>query len=248
MNPPRTPPYGNPAGDDDNGAPRLRREAKGGLTSEFELTDELVLCCLDQISWRPKVRPRIIGLGLAACVIGQLVAFGKVDLVDRRLHLSLRANPPTTVLMLEVWEAIKGEHDPQPVKTWLRYLSEHGAGTGDLFQRVVGRMASRAIVTVERHGVLNRRIAYTPSNPTAAGWPYVRLRQRLNRLDLDLPNGRDAFMLGLLSRMGLGDRFVDAAPGRSRLDAVVRALDPPVLEILDHLDVLVAEAAMTQRS
>lgn len=213
----------------------------------FELTDELVLCCLDQVSWRPIVRPRIIGLGLAACVIGQLVAFGKVELVERKLHLSYVAQPPTTVLMLEVWEAIKGEYTPQPIKTWLQYLAEHGAGTGELFQRVIGRMASRGLISIERQGVLNRRTAYMPLNPTAAAWPYVRLRQRLNRHDLDLPSGRDAFMIGLLSRMGFGDRFVDAAQGRSRLDAVVGELDPPVLEILDNLDVLVAKAAMTQR-
>lgn len=246
MNPPRETPRALPAGDDPHAA-GPRRPSPPADKPEFELTDELILCCLDQITWRPLVRPRIIGLGLAACVLGQLVAFGKVQLAERKIHLSYTAQPPTTVLMLEVWETVKGEHTPQPVKTWLQYLAEHGAGTGDLFERVSRRMASRGLITVEKQGVLGRRIAYVPLNPTAAAWPFVRIRQRLNRRDHDLPSGRDAFMLGLLSRMGFGDRFVDSASGRSRLDAAVGELDPPVLEILDNLDVLVAKAAMTQR-
>ncbi|WP_100444783.1 GOLPH3/VPS74 family protein [Glycomyces xiaoerkulensis] len=248
MNRPQETPPGDAGGDQNPDRPRIRWQSPASKKPDTELTDELVLCCLDPTTWRPIVRPRIIGLGLAACVVGQLIAFGKVNLVDKSLVLSYTAQPPNTVLMLEVWEAVKAEHTAQPVKTWLQYLAEQGMGSGGIFARVAERMASRGLVTIERQGILGRRLAYAPTNPSAAAWPFVRLRQGLNREDLTGPNGRDAFLIGLLSRMGLEPRLADADLGRHRLEAVDRGLEPPIRKLLGHLDVVVGEAAMTQRS
>ncbi|GAB3232323.1 hypothetical protein GCM10027447_28040 [Glycomyces halotolerans] len=216
-------------------------------TPELELVEELVVSCLDQVTWRPIVRPRIIGLGLAACLLGQLIAFRQVQVVDRALVMSYTSQPPKTVLALEIWEAVKAESSPQPVKTWLRYLAERGMGSGGIFTRVVDRMVSRGHITVERHGILGRRLAYVPANRTAAAWPLARVRQGINRDDSARLSGRDAFLAGLLTRMGLGSRLVDTDAGKDRLRAAVAELEPAVQSLLDHLDAAVGEAAMTQR-
>lgn len=213
----------------------------------FELADELVLCCLDQMTWRPVSRPGIIGLGLSACLVGQLLAFARVQIVDDLLVMSYTAQPPSTVLTLEVWEAVKAEHNPQPVKTWLKYLTEQGMGTGGAFARVTDRMASRGLVDIERQGLLGRRTAYRPVDPTAAAWPLARIHQTLNREELDAPTGRDAFLTSLLSHMGFGQRLADTDTGRRRIDAVAAGLDPAVRRLLGHLGVLIGEAAMTGR-
>ncbi|GAB3650994.1 GOLPH3/VPS74 family protein [Glycomyces tarimensis] len=244
--PPETPP-GIPARDDNAAIPELRRRSPEGRKAGLELADELVLCCLDQLNWRPAVRPRIIGLGLGACVLGQLLAFGHVQLVGKTVVLSYTAQPPTTVLALETWEAVKAEHTAQPLKTWLLYLAEQGMGPGGVFVRVTERMASRGIIAIERQGVLGRRLAYVPSNPTEGAWPFARLHQNLNRDHLGAPAGRDAFLIGLLSRMGFDQRLADTDIGRTRLKQAVDGLEDPIRKLLDHLDVVVGQAAMTRR-
>lgn len=231
MNRPYEPPSGNPA----------RRAAT------FELADEVVLCSLDQMTWRPMATPGIIGLGLSACLIGQLLAFARVQIADDLLVMSYTAQPPTTVLTLEVWEAVKAESSPQPVKTWLQYLTEHGMGTGGIFERVVGRMASRGLVEIERQGLLGRRTAYVPTDLNAAAWPLARIRRALNREDLEAPTGRDAFLTGLLSHMGFGQSLADTNVGRRRIEAATAGLDSAVRRLLSHLEVLIGQAAMTGR-
>ncbi|WP_026930348.1 GOLPH3/VPS74 family protein [Glycomyces tenuis] len=243
MNIPHEMPPELPRGDGRTPEIEIRWRVATPASSMFEPTDELVLCCLDQTTWRPVTHQRVIGLGLAACVMGQLLAARQVHLVDRSIVMSHSAQAPTMVMPLEVWEMVKAEHTAQQVKTWLLFLAEQGMGTG-LFVRVTERMASRGLVAIDRRGRRGRRTAYFPADPSAAAWPLVRIRQGIKR---DALEGRDAFLAGLLARMGFEPLLTDSGADRTRLDRAIRAMEMPMQQLLTHLDVLVGQAAMTRR-
>lgn len=91
--------------------------------NEFRLGDEFFLVSHDQLTGRPALSRRILGLGLVAALLGELMIDGRIALRHERVTLvdgSGRGDGPGDFLV----DSIAEQKTPHPVRTWVKNLSD----------------------------------------------------------------------------------------------------------------------------
>jgi hypothetical protein len=180
----------------------------------------------------PRLRPRIVGLALAAGLLGELAQLRKIDVWRGRVVISDRV-PPAESVALAVYEEIL-------------YTGEAGGGYGLADWLVAFRETSGAAITArlcESHqlrAVPARRSwgwgqgrvpVYRATDARTAALPWALLSNRLFRRQPLSAGG--AFLVGVVQATGLRDHLLEGAPPAARCHAqeAVAAL-PPVLGLL----------------
>jgi hypothetical protein len=237
------------------------RRAGAGVIREWgrqPLAHDFYLLAHDEHSGRSRVRPRIVGLGLAAALIGELIlgepaaaarsdgvpAGGvKVMAWGERLVVCDR-EPPADDLSRAVYEAVLGDNT-RTVQWWITALS----GTS---LRWVRRRMYRAGLLERRprqsRWALASRTAWVPTDPGAAALPWARLTNRLQRGER--LGEHDGVLLGLLQATGLRECVLDEVPpqARRRTSAVLAELPEQPALLVAHLDAAVADAVLAHRA
>lgn len=203
------------------------------------VADEFFLVAHNDIRGKARLHPAATGLGLAGGLLGELVLYGHIMVVDGDLSVVDR-RPPADALAHTVLDQLVGEAQHRSVRTWLNFLAQSATTS-------VGERLSRAGVLRRRESrrLLRTTVGYVPVDPNAAAWPTTRLRVLLERSDPP-PTLADAVLLGLIAAAGL-DREVLWSTGpraQHRLTSLVAALPAPLKELVAHTEAAVGAAVL----
>lgn len=207
------------------------------------LADDFFRIAHHDVSGRARLSLRVLSLGLAAGLLGELLSARHVQVVPDRSGTDVvalvPAGWPDDPLLRQVWGEVATERLPQPVRTWLSYLAETA------YPRVGRRIAAAGGVQVRRRW---GRVCYEPVDMNAAAAPTALLSQKLRRgLPLEYP---DLCLAGLVMATGLDLFLLDGASAEAygRLHAGVGQLWPPMRRLVEHAQAAVGDAVLSHRT
>lgn len=217
------------------------RQIKTGLVA-----DDFFLMANDDLSGRPRLPERILGLGLAGALLCELGLTGAVDVEGGNLVVTAK-EPPQYSLHAELCGEVRQE-GPRPVRDWLDYLSLQAADQVARRLQVAGLLYLKQprIKVPGRHG------RWTPVDVNFATWPAVDVARKVH-------NGRaDAHALvlfGLTRATGLDNPALweirhllkDPAVLEQTLAPLV-VFNSVLLDLLAHTEAAVGSAVTSQRS
>jgi hypothetical protein len=203
------------------------------------LADDFFLLAHDNVTGRPRLHPRVIGIGLAGALLAELILLGRTDVRagalvvvdDRRL---------TDPLLAGLLGRVRGERRPHQVGAWLSFLAP---GVEDeVAQRAAGK---GLLVRVGQRG-LRRGNRWAPADSAAATWPAARLRMLLTRTE-PMAIG-DVSLAGLALACGLVQHVLADAPQQARqyLDHLVSSLAEPLRQLIVETESAAGNAALAR--
>ncbi|WP_158630489.1 GPP34 family phosphoprotein [Glycomyces terrestris] len=198
--------------------------------------------------YKPAVAPRVIGLGLGAALLAELVFSGHLAVRShegRDLVLSEpRGGPPRDSLGLWLTELVQGEPEHLAVPDWLEYLAIADTQTKTAEHMVVAGLMVRG---EQRSRWLGKvQVTYDAADALIAQAPLARLRRYLSTMDRRMPL-LDAFLLALTEAVGLSKSLYSQMPSGAReyAEGHLRVLPAPLQAIRGHLTAAVADTAIT---
>jgi DNA-binding ferritin-like protein len=87
------------------------------------LADDLFTVAHDDRTGRPRVGPRVLGLGLAAALLGELIFFQNLAVEDGAVYVISR-EPPRDSLAHATLTQLLTQQQHREVRTWLAFLAE----------------------------------------------------------------------------------------------------------------------------
>jgi hypothetical protein len=211
---------------------------------QLPLADDLFLTAHDTVKGKCLLSPATLGLGLSSALIGELVLWRRLDLVDGKLTIiddRPTGDPATTAVLDQLLR--EGHH--RAVRDWISFLAT-GIAT-DLVER---RLARAGLVQrQEKRGLLNTKVFFVPTDTMTAGWPATRVRTYASRGELlDLP---DLVLSGLILATGLDQQVLITLDARGReqlFDQLRRRLPAMLQELVGHAEAAVGDAVMARRA
>ncbi|NUR57252.1 MAG: GPP34 family phosphoprotein [Catenulispora sp.] len=214
-----------------------------GLQRTGRLADDFYFMVHDDVSG-PRLPDRILGLGLAGALLGELGALGAIRVEDGEVILAT-ATPPPDPLAADVFAELEAER-PLPVRDWLHYL---GQGALD---RVARRLAAEGLVFLKppRINILGRAGRWTPTDITIAGWPAIDLKLKVFNGKAD---AHHLMLFGLTRATGLNHPSLwevrALLADGAAMDKILAplGLSPPLLDLLAHTEAAVGSVVTSQR-
>jgi hypothetical protein len=211
-------------------------------SSHLLLADEFFLTAHDE-DGMALLSPRVLGLGLAAAVLGELVFSRRVTVHTGVLRLVDR-RPLDEPLGASVLYQLLQESGHGRVRDWMSYLAKTAEET------VGRRLAHHGHVRrLERRRLLRGRVVrYPPVNPNLTTWPQGRLHHAATGWAA-MPD-HDVVLAGLLLATGLDQqvRWTLNQTARQHLIYLSRRVSPPLRELLATTDAAVGEAVLSGRA
>ncbi|MBN1171077.1 MAG: GPP34 family phosphoprotein [Micromonosporaceae bacterium] len=165
------------------------------------LADEFFRLAHHDTTGRPLLHPRATGLGLAAALLGELLAERKIIIQDGRLYPWQRT-PPSDALAHTTLDQVLAQPQHTEVRVWLGFLSASAYGS------VADRLWRAGHVRPVTGRRLLRRdtVTYVPVDLLTAAGPWIHLTSILRGgeqigwpegflLCLAVATGLDAFLL-----------------------------------------------------
>jgi len=210
------------------------------LTGTGLIADDLYLLAHDDLSGRPFLQPRALGVGLAAGLLAELAVDGVIRVrADRVVPGAL--TPPANGLAGYVVGVLLGERELHPVRDWLMFL----AATAP--QDVARRLALAGYLMQVPSRRPWRPGRWVPLDADGAFAPVIRVRSVLD--PARKPAAAEVLLTGLATACGLGPRLLPYGPpdGRQRLDAAIRVLSPGLRELIAQTQAAVDSAVLSHR-
>lgn len=210
-----------------------------GLSGTGLVADDLFLIAHDDVSGRPYVQPRALGLGLAGGLLAELMLPGRAGL-SHGLLVVTGTGASADELSACVLGLLVGERELHPVGTWLPYLAR--AAEAD----VAARLTRAGYLEQAGPRRLRRTYQWIPADPDCAFASLGRARPALERTPA---TGYSAVLAGLAVACGLGPRLLPYGPadGRQRLDAALARLPPALRELIAQTQAAVDKAVLAHR-
>ncbi|WP_250037399.1 GOLPH3/VPS74 family protein [Paractinoplanes maris] len=213
-------------------------------SAQLPLADDLFLTAHDTVKGKCLLSPATLGLGMASALIGELVLWRRVDVVDGKIQI-IDDRPTGDPAATAVLDQLLREGHHRAVRDWISFLAT-GVAT-DLVER---RLARSALVQrQEKRGLFGAKVSFVPSDSMIAGWPATRIRTFIGRGELlDIP---DLVLAGLILATGLDQHvfFTLEARGRGQLfDQLKRRLPAMLLELVGQAEAAVGDAVMARRA
>lgn len=202
------------------------------------LADDVYLLAHHDVTGRPFLQPRALGLGLAGGLLAELVLAARIRVVPH--VVAADRTLPADELECSVVGSLLGEREPHDVREWLAFLARGAAAD------VAVRLA-RSGYLVREPGRRWRAGRWVPADSDCAFAPLIRVRAVLD--PARQPGVPDVVLTGLAVACGLGSRVLPFGPpgGRSHLDAAVRLLSPDLRELIAQVQAAVDSALLSQR-
>jgi hypothetical protein len=203
------------------------------------VADDLWLLAHSDVSGKPFVQPRALGLGLAGGLLSELVLAGALSV--RHDDIAVVRRPPPDELLVRVVRQVVAEPEAHPVADWLAYLAR--TAPADVAERLAasGYLAQAKSLLPWRDG------RWRPTDRDSAFSPVLRVRAAL---DASRPLAiYDAVLAGLADACGLGFRLAPYAPARplQPLRHAVAQLAPGLQELISRTRVAVDSAVLAHR-
>jgi hypothetical protein len=211
-----------------------------GLTGTGRLADDLYLMAHHEVSGKPLLQPRAIGLGLAGALLSELTLLGKIRIVPGGIAVA-DGTPPKDGLAGSALGLLAGEPEQHPARTWLLFLARTAP------ENVARRLAQSGYLTRAPARRPWRGERWVPADADCAFAPIARVK---SALDPARPlNVHGAALAGLAAACGLGSRLLLYLPPdtRRRLDEVVARVDPDLREVISQTQVAVDSAVLSHR-
>lgn len=210
------------------------------LSGTGRLADDLYLVAHHEITGKPHLQPRALGLGLAGGLLGELLLAGAIRLGSGLVVIGDGA-PPGEELSRSVLHQIAGEREDLPARDWLLFLARTAP------QVIARRLAQAGYLTPATARRFSRSPRWVPADPDCAFAPLVRVKAALNTRG---PAAAQSLLLGgLAAACGLGHQLsLYLPPGAGRhLDHAARYLDPSLQELIAQTKAVVDSALLTHR-
>jgi hypothetical protein len=208
------------------------------------LADELFYLAHDHHSGHGRLAAPVVGIGLAAALIGELLLSQHLVVFKSELH-PMQAAAPDDKLQADIVMLVAGRPRDRDLGVWLNFLAAEAESD------VAERMAADGLLTpMRRRRMLgSSRTEYLPVNITAAAWPGIRLAGLLTsgepmRLE-------DAALTGLVNATGLLKQVLwDGEvhrPGYPTADSVIANLPSALGALMTRTEVAIGNVLLTKR-
>jgi len=211
-----------------------------GLGGTGLVADDLYLMAHHEVSGRPFLQPRPLGIGLAGGLLAELMLGGCV-FVDYGGVVAARRTWPGDRLARQVRDQVAGESERHPVPEWLLFLGQSAASD------VAARLEQAGYVTRAGGRVPWRAPRWVPVDPDWAFAPLLRARPATDAAQ-PLP-AHAAVLAGLAAGCGLRfrlDQYLPAA-GRS-VEEAVGQLPPDLQKLTGAVQAAVDGAVLAHRT
>ncbi len=203
----------------------------------LSLTEELLLVALDDDTGRLiELLPFSLETAIAAALVMDLTLAARIDTDPTHLFV-LSAAPTGNAILDDVLARVIAEPQPLSSAEWLRRLAVPGP---ELRDRILARLVERGVLqSVEKRllWVFKTRV-YPPTSGLEEREVKSRVMTLLN--NDDIPEARDAMLVGLLRATGIMERLLSEMEYQrlraridhvSSLEEVSRALTQEVAEL-----------------
>jgi hypothetical protein len=193
--------------------------------------DDLYLAAHDGIAGRALLSDHLLGIGLGAALLGELMFWRRVQLVGDSAIQVIDAHPTADQATSNVLHRLADTTGPQDLRQWLVHLStglatdlvEHRLTTADVLRRETKR---RLLST-------NTSLVFT--DPRSPGQPAIRIRTQLS---YNQPLGTaDLMLAGLFLATGLDQLVFDTLNPRDRarlFDQFRKSLPQPLHHLVSR--------------
>jgi Golgi phosphoprotein 3 (GPP34) len=210
------------------------------LSGTGRLADDLYLMAHHEVSGKPHLAPRAVGLGLAGALLAELMLADAIRIWPDGLVVADRT-PLADGLARFVLGLVLSEHEQYAARDWLLFLARTAAS--DVADRL-GQSGYLALVASRRPWGGQR---WVPVSPDCAFAPIYRV---LSVLDPARPvTGTAATLAGLAAACGLGPRVLMYAPPRARrsLEDAAGQLRPDLRDLIAQTRAAVDSAVLCHR-
>jgi len=210
-----------------------------GLSGTGRVAGDLYLMGHHEITGKPHVQPRALGLGLAGGLLAELMLGRHIGLWQERVVVASRAVPGDE-LTGHLLGLLASERERRPVRDWLVFLGRTAAGD------VARRLAGAGYLTVARSRWRGRR--WVPADPDSAFAPILRVTATMDR---SRPlTAHNAVLAGLVTACGLDFRLPPYTPPRTdrTTKEAVAQLHPALRELIAHTQAAVDAALLAHRA
>jgi Golgi phosphoprotein 3 (GPP34) len=213
-----------------------------GLEGTGRAGDDLWLLAHNDVTGKPYIQPRPLGLGLAGALLAELALDGALSVAGDHITVTARRRLPGDALAADVLAVVAGERDAHPVRDWLAFLART-APAG-----VAQRLAAAGYLVPAGRWLPWRSGRWVPADRDSAFAPVLRARAAL---DAARPVTAHAGVLtALADACGLGFRLAEYAPahGGRPMDQVAAQLDPSLGDLVAQTRAAVDSAVLAHRT
>ncbi len=211
-----------------------------GLSGTGRLADDLYLLAHHEVTGRPHLQPRAVGLGLAGALLAELMLAGCVRLQAQQIVSAGRCPLPDglarSVLRLVVSE--RGQH---AAREWLLFLARTAADD------VAGRLEQSGYLARAASRRPWRAHRWVPATSESAFAPVLRVK---SALDPSRPaSAQNVALAGLAEACGLGRHLALYLPDgvHRRIEQATRQLHPDLRDLIAHTQAAVDSALLSHR-
>lgn len=208
------------------------------LSGTGRLADDLYLVAHHEITGKPHLQPRALGLGVAAGLLGELMLPGAIYLT-RGLVMIGDGPRPADELTGRILNLIGSEREELGPRDWLLFLSRTATA------EAARRLEAAGYVARVRGRRLSRSPRRVPADPDCAFAPLARVKSALSG-----PVTAQQVLLGRLAvACGLGHHLSLYLPpdAEHRLEHLARYLDPGLRELIAATQATVDGALLAHR-
>lgn len=219
---------------------RYRDVPARGLSGTGLVADDLWLLIHDDVTGRPYIQRRPLGLGLAGALLAEAATAGAVILGPGPVRAG--RNGPGEELAAGLLGQVTGEPELHPVEEWLAYLAQSAPAD------VAARLATCGYLVRNGWWPPWRRGRWIPVDRDSAFSPVLRVRAALDAARP--PTTHEALLAGLADACGLGFRLAQYTPARPvrPLGEAVAHLDLGLQDLIARTRAAVDSAVLANRT
>jgi Golgi phosphoprotein 3 (GPP34) len=208
------------------------------LTGTGLVADDLYLMAHHEVTGRPYLHRRAIGVGLAGALLAELVLAGSIRIQAERIAAAGRPAPPDDLARSVLGLVLSERH---PVPDWLAFLARSAE------RDVAQRLERQEYLTLAGSSWPWRPDRWVPVDPDCAFAPLFRAQAAIDPAKPVTVPG--ATLAGLAAACGLGSRLLPYGPKGARhcLDETVRRLAPDLRELIAQTQAATDGLLLSQR-
>ncbi|GHJ45906.1 hypothetical protein Cs7R123_32480 [Catellatospora sp. TT07R-123] len=207
------------------------------------IADDFFRIAHHDVTGKPRLHSRAVAIGLAASLLGELLAERRITLADGQLTITDRT-PPSDSLTHAVLDQLVDEPRQHTMQTWLAFLSQQATA------QVAGRLQRAGHVRAEAGRRLLRTAGtvWVPTDMNTAAKPWALLSNQLRRHGpLDY---HQLCLAGLCHVTGLDSYVIEGAPPATyeHMRNQIGTLWPPMQDLLHHTRTAIGNAVLAHRT